>query len=418
MKAISLFTFFLLVALSPIAAIAQSPKNITGYYINSAGGTVRGSFPQYKDWTNNPDKVVFLPSNATEPISLTTSNCSLFEVDDYDTYIAYAGKRITNPIDLNSSSDQIDSTSQFDTIQIFLRIIFNYDDFKLLMLQRKDRINIFYQKKNEQPIELVYKSYSTSADNFKSITTYKDQLEAMFWDSISEKHLAQNLNTLSYGEGSLANFMKKVYSVPTVKVKKKAMYKVSYSINIGAAVNFLSTTGKNNYQQTNIKSTSTISPVLTLGMYIPFGRNFGKLGLSPQLSLYSYKNSGSYTLSINNVTHTLGAQYKTDLLIVPKVYVTYKMIENKNFEWNAGAGIGLAIASGQTQIFSDNSIYYFADSSKGKDIYPTINFQTGFVLKKKINFLINYSLPTIATDYYNYVGKHSSLQFSIGYEFE
>jgi len=417
---LKLFTFLLLATLLPILGMAQVPKSITGYYVNSSGDTIMGSFPKYKDWTNNPEKVIFLPVNASESIILTPSNCTSFHAEDYDTYIAYSGNRLINPFTFNNGFDQRDSVSQYENVNAFIRVIFNYNDFKLLIFQHKDRFNIFYQKKNMQPVELICKSYSTGEDNFKTITTYRDQLKQIFIDTIIEKSLDQTLNRLSYDEGSLTYFMQKIYTVSKVKKKKNAIYKTSFFVNIGASLNFFSVSGDSySFQQVSTKYNTTVSPVLTIGMYIPFERNFGKLGLSPQLSLYSYKNSGSYYTSINNSPHYTHSEFKTNLLIIPKVYITYKLVTNTNFEWNAGGGIGLAFVNGEKETFRDSGNYVFTTYDQGgkKNPFPTFNCQTGLVIKKKINFLINYSLPATITNFVSYNGKHSSLQFSIGYEF-
>ncbi len=53
-------------------SMAQSP-DISGYYINLNNDTIKGKFPDYKDWTNNPEKVKFTPVNTTDAVILTAS---------------------------------------------------------------------------------------------------------------------------------------------------------------------------------------------------------------------------------------------------------------------------------------------------------------------------------------------------------
>src|ERR1700712_3622862 len=97
-KLYSLTRFFLLVIiLSHFSSSSQAQQNkFTGFFINNQGDTIKGSFPQYRQWNYNPDRVMFTSYQNGKKIILTPAMCQEFHIDGYEIYIAFQGKRLIN----------------------------------------------------------------------------------------------------------------------------------------------------------------------------------------------------------------------------------------------------------------------------------------------------------------------------------
>jgi hypothetical protein len=99
-------------------------KKFDGYAVNGKGDTIHGIFPDFKDRVINPDKIKFIPADSNQYLVLTPAEWQLFHINNYDTYLAYTGTRMT------TAGSKTDATnlgahiySDNDYISGFIRLI-------------------------------------------------------------------------------------------------------------------------------------------------------------------------------------------------------------------------------------------------------------------------------------------------------
>src|SRR5688500_1353892 len=107
---LTLFFTLALIIYSPYL-FAQA-KVVKGYYINNAGDTVRGQFPDFRQWNKNPSSVDFIPDGSADKLVLTPTTSRGFRIDETESYIAYNGTRLQNPISYNTATASDADVSQ------------------------------------------------------------------------------------------------------------------------------------------------------------------------------------------------------------------------------------------------------------------------------------------------------------------
>ena len=221
MKPIRLLPLLLLVT----SISFSQRKTVEGYYINATGDTILGQFPQYKQPEQNPDHVEFITAE-NHNITLIPQNCMSFGVTGYDSYVAYNGPRMINPIDDPWTDEKIEFPNRYDTIHSFLRIIYEGQAITLYSFQDKIRTNFFYKKPGSKMIELEKKSYSYDAESnwtTHTINRFRDQLKEEFTAQVEAKKLQPRLNSLGYTERDLVKFMDLLMGTDVTNQDKKSI---------------------------------------------------------------------------------------------------------------------------------------------------------------------------------------------------
>jgi hypothetical protein len=411
-------SLFLLCFLVPTLLFAQTPAKITGYYINLNGDTTIGSFPGYADAINNPNDIKFVSLSTNDQIVLTATNCKMVHVDNYDTYIAYSGGRLINPITYTSDFDQVDSSDQVQQVATFLRVLFDDKNFKVFILKDKIRTNFFYQDKDAPITELVYKLYITKTYDLGTINTYQQQLKQLFVDSsTNDARLEDEVDNLEYKENDLVLFFQKKLGVQHKKEKIK--YPNSFFVTGGVAINAFKVNGDPDFAEAITKYNTTVAPALIIGYNFPVQRDFGRLIFSVQFKIYSYKNSGQAVQNDFGDTIKTTTTYKSDLLLLPGVFATYAIVNKKNIQWNVGPGIVYGILTGAKESgYVDGSFRPpYTTVQNGKNTFITANLETSLVINKKIMFLINHSFKGVVDAGAGFSGYHSSTQLTAGWLF-
>lgn len=397
-------------------------KKIEGDYITSSGNTVKGCFPTFKQWDKNPSEVEFITTDNVTVI-LTPNNCLSFRIADYDSYIAYRGPRMINPIE-DSKTETTDSTSQYDSINTFLRVIYQTNDIKIYSLKDKKRTNFFYQK-GKDIIELEKKQFIRNAGNNKyisSIDRFKDQLKKEFSDQIIAKKLQFDINNLSYSEKKIVKFMDMVNETATSKKINK--YPTQLFVGAGAALNSFSYKSPYTTDEENmIDYKSPIKPVLVIGANIYVSRNFGRTFISPRIKLYSYKSSGEVPITLSpSAAYTVKSTFGAGPIITILVNAGYLILKSDHLEWYISAGpnaiallnnkevreeiITAGQGPGSTAIREDNRFIF------------SVNAETGITIRKNWTAWLNYQPPIKAFEYTTSSIKFSSLQIGINWTFK
>ncbi|UAY50608.1 hypothetical protein [Ferruginibacter albus] len=411
-KSTLLNTFLCLLVFSPFICFSQTDKKIPGYYITTSGDTIKGCFPGYKEWGNNPANVTFIGTNDTKTI-LTANNCKYLSIEGYDSYVSYSGFRLLNPTELQTATT--DSSDQIEAISCFLRIIFINYQFQLFELQDAKRTNYFYKYKNEPIQELKYKGYISETSAFVQGDIYKQQLSNVFSAEIADKKI--QVNELKYDELSLANFLETIYNTPAAAITSKSAdkKKIKYFISGGIAVNSFSVSGDNTLPVVLAKYNTSISPVFIAGAIIPTQRNFGRLSFSPQLNVSSYDHSGTYKTggpSYYDQTFTFRSSFKASLIS----YAGYNIVQANTLSWRLAGGLGVSYINNNEAIKKDNRNNGII-IDKLPSLEMSFNLQTSILLANKLMLLVDYSLPTDAANYEYYLGDLTTLYVTAGWAF-
>jgi hypothetical protein len=175
-------------------------------YITLDGKTVNGTVENYKEWSKNPTTVLFKDNVNDSEIILTIENCKSFTVGS-DYFISYSGTRILNSDDILSQGLKSDQMVK-DSIHVFLRRIYQFNNYALYKLYDNKRIN-YYVSDHINIKELEF--YETIKDNtIAPFNGYKNYLMQHF-SSKGIKGLEWKINNLNYKENDLLNFFAFVF---------------------------------------------------------------------------------------------------------------------------------------------------------------------------------------------------------------
>lgn len=382
---------------------AQSPSGqfAEGYYINNTHDTIRGSI-LYKNWEHSPASISFRQGTST--IELTPVNAKEIYINQYDTYISYSGKRMTNPTTAHEAwREQKDSTSQFVDEPIFLRKVREAGTIGLYLYSSASRQNFFLHTPGTQPEELLFKMYVENRQEAE-FRKYRQQLQAAFGQQIHEKNLSRSLERLDYHEPDMLRFFSKLSGKESEK--KKSRYPSQFGVIGGVSVNMYDQQGEGANLYGGNRYASTISPVAGISYIAYTQRNFGKYFINMQLLFTSYNFEGSNTIVSSKVHSGL----LTRLNLLPGINI----INRKN-AWHVAAGASALFYTnnGETREPQPSGEPYEVDYSKSFTFSGTL--QTGVVLNKRLMVWANYLLPVNVTNYVYMSGSYSSFSAGIGW---
>lgn len=407
MKAILLFCTILV-----CTCLNAQTKIIAGYYINSSGDTIKGSFPKYSQWSRSPDKVEFIPAGNSNSLQLTPANCLAFSLDNYDYYISYSGKRLINPIDDDAAINSIGyffDAKDFDTTIVgFLRLVTKTPLCEIYVFNDHIRMNFFYKLPGQSIQELRYKKYF-SDNSLHEMPEYRVQLNNLFSQEISKRELTSKLEKLSYTEEAIESFIRDLAGVPKPKTKKPARF----TIAAGASINFLDVTGDLSMQEVKSKFDNSIAPFVSVGFILPISRNFNRFFIYPQLRAYNYKNSSSYSTTYS--THLV--IYQSNLCLLPEVNGGVNVVNNQDFRFflYGGAGMLLLVKGRETRETVGSVSPYDTPTSK---LTYSANLSAGISMRDKFLVMASYHVPVPVANFVAFSVMHSSLQLGIGYKFK
>src|SRR6202000_599013 len=123
-KPMKQLTSLLCLLTSALSILAQK-TDFAGYYITPDGQVISGKFPNYKDNTKTPLTVKFEDSATSRTIELSPSNCQSFSVLHFDRFMAFTGKRLSNPTEWRNIPLNDENEDNFEEISGFLRVLFD-----------------------------------------------------------------------------------------------------------------------------------------------------------------------------------------------------------------------------------------------------------------------------------------------------
>jgi hypothetical protein len=399
-------------------SLAAQKITFTGFYITSQHDSIRGVFPDYTEWNNNPSTVKFMGNSSSEVITLTPQSCQKFIIDGHDEYLSYSGQRLINPIDdaeLVKGTDSSDKVDAYENLDGFLRLVTSSPKCGLYVFKDSRRINFFYKLPAGPVTELKHKKYFEQ-NKINEIPEYKQQLNILFGPDIEKQKLASSLETLDYEEKDLGDFFKALFPEARTKSKQKDPTG-GCLVSAGISINDVHVKAET-FNDIAKDYKATVSPLFAIGYVLPFKRNFGKYFIFPQLKVYRYKTSSE----IARGTFVKATSFETDLVIAGELNAGVNLVRANTFRLFLSAGAGGIYQVNPTQtdqlyVASDHSIF---GSPKETELLPwalSFNASAGVVLHKKFVVKASYLFPSLISNFVEYEIVVSGVQVKLGYKF-
>src|SRR5829696_1786557 len=272
--------------------LSAQKKAVTGFYITLQGDTVRGIFPSYAQWNRNPAEVEFTSTTSLKSILLTPLMCRKFVVEGYDEYLSYSGQRLTNPIDddeIMGNYTNSSNSDEYGNIVTFLRLVSRTNGGELYFYKDGKRSN-FYFRLNDKPLaELRYKKYYDKGQ-IREIAEYKQQLNNLFAETIEQRKLSSSLERLPYTEDELSVFLEALFPQEKAPVRRGKNPANGWIVSAGVIRNTIQVTEDKTFLSVSRKQEASLSPLLSVGYYHLFNRNFGRFFIFPQVTFFRFKN--------------------------------------------------------------------------------------------------------------------------------
>lgn len=362
---------FLIPTLLIFCLYSTAQKNTPGFYINKSGEKITGSFISFRQWNHNPSKVDFATEDR-QTVTLTPATCIAFTVNGYDTYVSKEIIRMTNSDNVSKTLLTESWVETYDTINVFLRKIFERDSSSLYEFSDQLRKNYFIQKPNyfsELVFKIDYKEGKVVDDKRYIMQLYDLFSYKIAGDKKKEKQLLQ----LEYNEKDLVSFFNTIYGFAESTKSKKNKYPAEIVFNGGVSYNIVKVTPYNlGNPRTFLSYGPDISPVLGIGLVHYGQRNFGKYFLTFDFKYTSFKNSSEYYGSNKWV-------YQSHI-VATSIGGGAKWINKARFSWYTAANFSLLLLLNNKETgYVNNNTYA---EQKGKTLALGVGLQTGFLYKQ------------------------------------
>ncbi|MEO6001381.1 MAG: hypothetical protein ABIN89_31305 [Chitinophagaceae bacterium] len=402
--------FILVIILSHFSSNSPAQSNkFTGFYINTQGDTIRGSFPRYIQWNHNPDSITFIPIQSRNHEILTPSFCAEFHIDGYETYIAFHGKRMINPM-IFSRSDTKDDADRYDTITTFLREFAITETHTFYIYKDKNRFNLYYSTNEGVIEELLQKVYVVDNSSIQSMT-YKEQLQTLFPEKTGE------IGRLLYTEESLAAFLGKQKKA-IIPVKKGQREYGGFYISGGVSLNSLKFSPNVSMEFSEKNYESRQVPLVAIGYIVPFNRNFSRVFFLPQIKISSLKHTAK-TL-YHNAYPVNSTTFQSSPVISLGFNFGYNIINHPDLKVSLapGAGLNFLMKFKHIETYEFNATNSTTVVTAMDHLKPIVDLQATVIIKNRYVIWSAYNFPTHITIYPATKDKFSSKQLGVGYKFK
>ena len=410
-KLYSFTRYFTMVNILSHLSVSSSAQHheFTGFYINIQGDTIEGSFPRYRQWNYNPDRVLFMPFQSGQQVILTPLLCKEFHIDGYENYIAFQGKRMINPIEFYQPSIE-DQSDKYDTIVTFLREFAVSNACKFYIFKDKNRFNLYYLTAEGIIKELLQKVYVTDTHLIQSVT-YKEQLQSLFPDRTEE------INHLLYSEEDLTTFLNRQKKDITAIKKIQKSYGGLY-ISGGVSLNSLKFTPNVSMDFSEKEYVSCYVPLLSIGYIVPFSRNFSRAFFLTQVNISSLKHTAQILNSDAYPIHS--TTFRSSPVISLGFHLGYNIINHRNLQVSLapGAGLNYLVKSEQIDKYKFSSTNSSTAVIEMDHLKPLIDLQATVIIMKRYILWSAYNFPTHITIYQSTKDKFTSKQIGVGYKFK
>ena len=387
--------------LSPFALLYCLITFSQDTYVDLKNQTTQGTIENYKEWTKNPTEVKFKTAYGVE-ITLTPQNCKSFTAQK-DVYISYMGTRVGNTDNVMNITGLVSKEMEKDTVSVFLRQVYSYSNYTLYKLFDSKRTN-FYLSENGNIQELEYFQYINSSKTVIPYDGYKTYLYQKFKD-IANNDIMSKLQTLSYTEPELVNFLAYIFNdKEQSSEKKRNNYPSEIFIGVGATANIGSLVDNNN--NTAFKATAA-EPSFEIGLRLYSQRKFGKFIFQPGINVMPLSNTfnnGMYEIKSTMFSANLGAGYA---FVKTQAFSFYGIVNGS---------LMIPFSEETTVTYGNNHVKY-----KSNDLNDrlTVRPELGAIINRSLNIVLSgyfpLHLPFNGNSPYKY--KVSGLSLGVRYAF-
>ena len=360
-------------------------------------------------------RVTFKMNGKTDEIALTPQNARTLVVEGNIEFLSYIGSRLMNPIENNVAFKEksfVDFKDSIQQISAFLKLVKRKSGIELYILNDEKRINFFYRLPGQKLVELRYKKTAVG-NNINEMAGYRQQLNNLFADLTEKKNLTSSLESLKYKEDDLSFFLESLFPGDERKLDKKG-HKAQWIVSAGVALNIVNLQDSETNDEDPQSYAPSLSPLVSVGLLVPLGRNFGNFFFYPQLKLFRYKNSGEYKQG----ALTKRLTYQTDLAVIAKVASGINIINKGSHKVFIIAGAGMLMQRGAKQVkegYPGLDTQFSGDKELTKRTY-SFDLSAGVELNKKIHLSTNYLIPSDIGSFALYSPTLSGIHLSISYK--
>ena len=421
----------MMLSLISLIAMAQSSGKYEGYYIDTKGNKVVGTFPTYGNWINTPSEIKFAPGgDQNSVINLKPGDLKEFHVEGWDSYISRTFQRQVNlvtienkPVNFTGYSDyERLKEDSFVTVTGFLRKVVDGSGYTLYEYKDELRRNFFIQQGNGEIVPLRFKVFAHQRESVeKNLIVpqidYLVQLNQIFAHKLAKNQSAQRRLMFIDYDNQLIEFVEELLQVekekPVVSAKQVEMssYPAHFAVGGGVSLNMAKVTP---YQEdeaiTRAKFKTQASPVIALSFYFYSKRNFGKNFFSPQVLFFKYKNYGHADRKKHAYGyHQADSGYVESSVIFFNFHAGRHWVKKENFSWYTSIAPSV-------QVLNGNRIHSWGTTSTtGRSMTFSVMLQTGIVIYKNWNLYVAANRIFSTQFKMKYHVRHDDVQFGVQY---
>jgi hypothetical protein len=329
--------------ISTISLCLRAQENfVPGLIFKNNNDTVRGKI-DFRDWTYNPNKIVFRPDDGSAQEKLGPTEIAGFIVEG-ETYRSGIVQVETSSLDYQELQESEGFNLQTDSV--FLSILFEGSK-SLYYYNKNNGREYFYIKENNKYQWLQYKRFIRFEDGEKRIiddSTYIRQLSIYLNDCASVKKV---ISKLPYKLSGMQAAFKKYFDCVGKKTYKeeinnKALFQAG--ITLGISSSNVSFSSSNFTELTMAKYKPSVSPAGGIFAEFIFPRKRQRWSFYNELFFSSYSITGNYQLPGSS------ANYRKYIITLDYSYLKLNNLiryrsSNGNIRFMANIGIsnGLTI---------------------------------------------------------------------------
>ena len=414
------YHLFLLAFILPFFSLAQSNYR-PGYVVTLKGDTLRG-FIDYREWSNNPDAILFKPVLSDAKSSkFTPTDITFFNINNIETYQKYTGPISMDVVNTDHLTTGKDTSVRM--AEVFLRVLQKGKNLTLYSYTDDLKPRYFVgDSPGFAPKELVYRIYEANDANGNGKTftdeTYLKQLNtlAIKYGMLNDD-LTYKLQKANYDKPQLIDIVGKINGLTKQQLNgrsndSRSRYKIYF---YGAtAVNITSNTpgATSPYIKNGGKSYTSYMPAFSFGFSAPANPEVGAHLFRGELSVAFSKYVSRYTNGAYPYIPVRASFSAMSIGITPQVI--YNFYNAQNFKVYAGVGFNIS-KSTYTNVFygpEDPGAYFPVTNEYFFDDFDTrILLKTGVQVNKHFEAFFNYltSAPTTKLGYFQLSNSISQL---------
>ena len=386
-----------------------------GFIIKNNGETIHG-WIDYRQWSNNPKKILFKQNMGEKEVPYTVDDLSLFSITNKDTYTRAIVTKDIRPVDIKYLTDDTQGSVVSDTV--FLRELVVSDTLSLYALT-DDKYHFYIKYKTGGYEELIYKVYLHDGVS-ETQTTYRQQLLTYLPSNRPDyKELDYRLNHSRYVGKDLIALVQLIdhrSGAITLKTKKN---KPSFFISGGGQVSFINFEGFPDISGLNYSN--KVTPAFGIGMDIYSGRNLDDFTIRFELVYSSLYYNGNGTSADNVLSPEKERNYSLKVhSITPSAGFLYNFLRSKTYKVYAGVKIGYNLSSYPLNEYiettpSTNTTRTIKNDYEFEKGWLSGSANVGLILSNKFEVMGSFSIIGSFSNYINYSVKPNIIYGGVAY---